>query len=434
MRKKPGLTLILWKMVVFAKAIRFALALSAVTVCYCLQLSDDCRNFSHKIINVTDVTLVKRDTVLAPFAIWNLLFTLALAASGETSRQLLSALRLSHEKENKIIKANKDLNREVIQTGNAGVSYTSGTYIFWDIELQVNAEFKAIINYGLEIENEVLDFANSTAAVVKANSAIVNSIQNLLRGEDFATSRMIVLSPTVFEGHWTLPFNAIDTTIEPFYSENGEIIRQVYMMNQRNRFPFTNIRELGAFVLQLPYGSNDKYCMLILLPWLGTTVSEVYQNLVSSFTLKEVFYKLNNDTKTYGLENIDIKIPRFEIITNSDSHRLLNSMGVYDIFDSIAANFSRTTSESIFVSSIKRSASISVTESGTSASASATAMLTDKIVLSTPISGTALHRTIKSDPVYSAGFIANRPFIYYVMEKKTTTILFGGAFSEFVVF
>ncbi|GBP82039.1 Serine protease inhibitor 77Ba [Eumeta japonica] len=257
----------------------------------------------------------KVDTVSAPFTTWNLLFTLALAASGETSRQLLSALGLSDEKENTLIKANKDLNKNVVQTGNAGVSYTGGTYMYWDTELQVNPEFRAILNYGLEIVNEALDFSDSAAAAATANSVIVSPYENLLEKEDFAKSRMILVSSTIFEGLWSKPFNTLDTTIEPFYSEKGEIVRQVYMMNQRNRFPFSNIKELGAFVLELPYGLNDKYCLLILLPSPETTVSEVYRNLVHSFTLKDILYKLNNDTKYYGLEEINIKIPRFQIVS-----------------------------------------------------------------------------------------------------------------------
>ncbi|GBP88454.1 Serine protease inhibitor 77Ba [Eumeta japonica] len=423
-------------MVVSVKTLPLVVALSVVTACCGSELSDNCRSFSLKLINITELSRDKRNVVLFPFVTWNLLFTVALAAGGETARQVLSTLELSHENESVLIKVNKALNEKVLHSDRTGVQYTSGIYMFSNNEFQINPVFEATINYGLEIENRVLDIGNSTAAAVTANSAIVSSCSknNVFSEKDFNAMRMVISTVTSFEGLWMLPFNAQDTTIEPFYNESGEIIHQVYMMNQRNKFPFTNIRELEAFVLELPFGSNDKYCMLILLPYRGTTVSEVYQNLVHNLTLEDVFYNLNNDTRNYGLDNIDIKIPQFEITSNSQSNQRLHNMGVRDMFDRKLANFSRATSESIYVSRIARRANIKVTESGTSACASSSAIFIDRVIPLTAVSGTAAQRPIKSDPVYSPAFIANRPFLYYVMEKTTTTIIFGGVLSESIVF
>ncbi|OWR49951.1 serine protease inhibitor 5 precursor [Danaus plexippus plexippus] len=215
------------------------------------------------------------------------------------------------------------------------------------------------------------------------------------------------------EGVWSSAFNESDTTVEPFYDEYGKEIGKVNMMNQKYPFPYSNMYEMSSMVLEMPYGNDQKYCMLILLPHPSVTVREVYESF-QNVSFRDIFIKLKSDEEEFDLTEVDVKIPRFKIDTNVVINKALNSMGVYDIFEPGLANFKRMTDEQVYISSIIHKADIEVTESGTVASASSTSIFENRIV--TPI------------------FTANKPFIFLIMEKPTATVLFSGIYSKPIQF
>lgn len=88
-------------------------------------------------------------------------------------------------------------------------------------------------------------------------------------------------------------------------------------------------------------------------------------------------------------------------------------MNITDLFEQSLANLSKI-NQNYFVSSILHKTKIRVDEKGTEASAVTTSIFANK---ATP-------------PVFNA----NRPFLYFVVDKGTRSILFAGSYKNPTLF
>lgn len=392
-----------------------ATVLLLVTSCQSAVLnSDRPRNFSLALLYHT-AQQTDGHVVISPFGIWSLMSGVALGATGNTFDELQRAFLFPRNGQ-KLINGYKELTSAVLNPKSSDVTLTSKNFMFLDMSFFINQEFKSIIQTDFQAAVKTLDFADPASAAKNANSYIQNSgakVSNVLTSDDFSESRMILTNVISFKGLWGLPFNKTDTTEEPFFNDKGAEIGKVNMMYQKAPIPYSNIRPLKAHAAELPYGHDGKYSMLIILPYPKINYLEVYNNF-KKFSLQDVFKNLEADVKQFGAEEIDVRIPRFQISTNVVLNKPLNSMGVYEIFEPVRATFGKVTKEPLFVSAIVHKAEIEVSETGTVASASTTADFSDRIT--------------------SPSFQANRPFIYFVIEKSTTTVIFGGIYSKPSVF
>ncbi|XP_011560174.3 serine protease inhibitor 77Ba-like [Plutella xylostella] len=379
-----------------------------------IDYSDRPRNFSIELVHFT-AQQTGGHVVVSPFGIWTLMNGIALGATGGTYEEIRRAFFLPRN-ERKMIIGYGNLTKIVLNPTTPEVTLTSKNFMFLDRYFQINDEFLSVIQTDFQATVSRLDFNDPKEAAKTANGYIQNSgarVSNVLTSEDFAESRMILTNVISFKGLWGLPFNKTDTIEEKFYNERREPIGRVNMMYQRGKFPYGFFKELNGHVLELPYGSDGKYSMLILLPFGGNTTTDMYMRL-ETISLKDIFRILQEDAENYGVEDVDVRIPRFKVSSNIVMNKPLNDMGVYKVFDPLKSSFERVTKEPLFVSAIVHKAEIEVTESGTVAAASSTADFADRI--STP------------------SFAGNRPFIYFVMEKSTTTMIFGGIYSKPAVY
>lgn len=387
---------------------------TVATCCAEVDFSGRARNFSLELLHFTQLE-TDGHVVISPFGIWSLMTGVALGATGRSRSQLARAFLLPKD-EISIINGYRNLTKTVLDPTTQGVTLASKNFVFLDNGFNIFEPFRKTLTTEFEAHMMELDFKDSDSAARIANQAIKGSgarVSNVLKSDDFGNARMILTNVISFKGLWSSPFNVSDTTVEPFYDENKNRIGEVKMMYQRAMLPYSNIQEMEATVLELPYGNDNKYSMLVVLPYPKISVSKVYKKF-ASITLKDISERLDSDMAEYGLEDVDVKFPRFKISTNVVLNKPLNSMGVFDIFDSKSASFQKITSEEIYISAIVHKADIEVTESGTVASADTSAYFADRI--STP------------------NFEANRPFIYFVMEKTTGTVIFSGIYSKPSVF
>lgn len=379
--------------------------------CFCaVDFTERPRNFSIELLHYTQAE-TGGHVVISPFGIWTLMTGVSLGATGNSYSQLARAFILPRN-QNLLISGYRDLTAKVLEPpSSSGVSMSSKNFVFLDDDFTINPAFKNTLQNDFAASIKTLDFDDPSSAKT-ANSYIENSggrVSNVLRSDDFRESRMILTNVISFKGLWASPFNKTDTQLEPFYNEEKQVVGNVNMMYQKGLFPFANMKKLKAFVVELPYGTGGKYSMIFVLPYANVKVTEMYSNF-ATVSLKDIFDKLRADEEAYGLDDVDVKIPRFHISTNVVLNKPLNKMGVYDIFQPDLASFQRVTMQNIFVSAIVHKADIEVTESGTIASAVSTATFSDRI----------------SAP----SFYCNRPFVYFVMEKSTTTVIFSGIYSQ----
>ncbi|XP_048000822.1 serine protease inhibitor 77Ba-like [Leguminivora glycinivorella] len=390
---------------------RFSVLIFLITSCYCdVDFSERPRNFSVELLYHTQKA-IGGHVVISPFGIWTLMTGLAVGATGDSFEQIRIAFILPRSLKT-VVAGYKGLTNSVLKRASDGVSLTSKNFVFADDDLFLKPGFKQTVTKDFDATIKVLDFKDSNDAAAKANNFILNSgarVTNVLFSEDFEQSRMILTNVISFKGLWTSPFNASDTTVEDFYNENKEVMGKVKMMQQKGEFPLTNIVALKSFVCELTYGTDEAYSMLVILPHPGVKVEDVYK-ILENITIPDIIARLQQDINDYGLDEVEIKLPRFKISTNIVMNRPLNDMGVYDIFDPAYASFSRATNESIYVSSIVHKADIEVSEAGTVASAVSAAVLSNRFG--------------------ATRLVADRPFLYFIIERSTATVIFAGIYSK----
>jgi serpin B len=110
---------------------------------------------------------------------------------------------------------------------------------------------------------------------------------------------------------------------------------------------------------------------------------------------------------------VDILMPRFEIVSDIDLKDVLQPMGIKSAFTT-SADFSNMSDTRLFVSMMKQKAKIEVNEDGAKASAVTISMAGD---------------TSPGPQHYEkAEFHANRPFLYFILEESTRSIFFIGTY------
>ncbi|CAH0715036.1 unnamed protein product, partial [Brenthis ino] len=380
-----------------------------IASCYAdISLNAGMKDFSTELLSHAQLE-TSGNIVISPFGLWTLLAAIASGASGNSRTELEKVLQLSSE-QNILLDEYKNISEIILESHTQDVHITSKNFVFLNKSFEVFESFETTLT-DFDVQIIRLDFENYEAAAEHASTIIKELGPTEL--DVFIMSKMILTNLISFKGLWLMPFNTSDTNVEPFYDENGNQIGSVKMMYQRRELFFSNLQTLQAHVIELPYGNNNMYSMLIVLPYPKVKLSEMYKKF-TEVTLQDIFEKLDNDTKEFDLQLVDLRLPRFEISTNIVLNKSLNKIGIYSIFNQKTANLEKITTEKIYMSTIVQKARIEVTEAGTKTSADTTANITNHI-------GTFY-------------FTANRPFAYFIVEKTTKTVLFNGIYSEPILF
>lgn len=225
--------------------------------------------------------------------------------------------------------------------------------------------------------------------------------QNALKPQ----TRLVVANAVYFQGLWKEAFSKDATTQETFFGAAGEE-QGMFMHHVNKQFPWKNDGGLESQILELPY-EGDRFSMYIVLPNIGSTVGLV--ELAGQLAARDPAALFAD-----GMENItfsSVAIPRFEIELSIKLHEALLGLGVNLLFDPQKANLSAVSEEQLYVDTAVHNAKIIVDEAGTEAAAA------------TVITVLPLAAPLKPEPI----FVANRPFLYFLVDKFDCAVLFMGS-------
>jgi len=263
--------------------------------------------------------------------------------------------------------------------------------------LQTNAEY-----FDAEIAD--LDFSDPASVDIinswisdKTNGLIDEMIESI--GPNVI---MYLINAIYFKADWTVQFDPDDTRDEPFTTATGEKT-DVPLMRVREAFGYFENSDWQ--VVDLPYGDGS-FSFTAFLPTdrhnLGEFAGELTRQEFDAITSQ-----LEEDT-------VNVYLPRFEIdFKYGDIMEDLQTMGLTLPFLAGEADFSRIHPfEDLFISDVMHRAVIKVDEEGSEAAA----------VTVIEISRTSVgpqELTIRLD----------RPFLFFIREKGSNTILFMGKYA-----
>lgn len=188
----------------------------------------------------------------------------------------------------------------------------------------------------------------------------------------------------------------------PFYNEFGVKIGIVPTMVRKGGCTYVRSPIMEAELIELAYGFDRKYSMVVLLPRKDSSLVRVIDNL----RVLGLSHIINNLYQSEEDPDLEVYLPRFSIKSDYKLNKVLQLMGLNDVFDPIHANFSKISRHPIYVSQFKQKSIIEVDEKGT------LAVAVDQATL-----------TFTSLP---AEFRVDRPFAFLIIERTTNSILFCG--------
>jgi serpin B len=210
-----------------------------------------------------------------------------------------------------------------------------------------------------------------------------------------ALTRLVLVNAIYLKAPWETAFPADATEPAPFTRLDGSTVNVPTMSLQES---FRYDQGSGWRAVELPYAGGSLAMTIVVPDDLAAFEQQLDAGSFASLTA------------ALGPHEVDLTLPRFEIVTKADLAALLGELGMSLAFDPDRAEFSgMTAQEQLFIAHVVHQANISVDEKGTEAAA-ATA-----VVMST----TAM-------PAEIVRMRVDRPFLFALRDLPTGTILFLG--------
>ncbi|MCR5470809.1 MAG: serpin family protein [Prevotella sp.] len=356
----------------------------------------------------------KKSSIISPISVTYVMGMLNDGATGETAKEIGTVLGFGYNEVKAVNEFCQKLIEEAPKTDSSVTLEVANTVIsnkFMNVKLESQYEKDMKNYYSAEVSS--LDFSKKDEALKQINGwckkKTDNMIPEILKENELNIDALLLLMNAIyFKATWTDKFDKKDTKNEDFTAMDGQ--KKSLPMMHRKAMALYSENEMCQ-MLNLPYGSGDKWSMKVLLPKEGKTIDTVISSM-SSLWWKE----LTNYQNAWSAE-VDIMIPRFKTDFETDLVEPLSAMGAPTMFKSSAEfpNISSNIKEGLHVGLMKQKAAIEVNEEGTKAAAVTVAM----IDLMSPGPG---HQPEKVD------FHCNRPFIYVIQEASSGVIFFIGTY------
>ncbi|KAI0241088.1 Plasminogen activator inhibitor 2 [Lamellibrachia satsuma] len=220
---------------------------------------------------------------------------------------------------------------------------------------------------------------------------------------------LVLVNAITFKGNWEHTFTGT-TAKEDFFQSST---KQVDMMHMECTSPKPNppslryayVSRIRSQVVELPY-YNSRVAMYVVLP---------RKNLALSYV--ENRFSWNPDKLGMKSRKVEVSLPKFTAKKDTELTSMLQGMGMKHLFVQRKANLRKIAGNNkLWLSNVFHQAYINVDETGTEASAATAAC----VAVSFP-------PRLKRAP--NVKFIANRPFLFFIWDRQTKSLLFNGRFT-----
>ncbi len=341
---------------------------------------------------------------ISPFSISSALGMTYNGAKGETSKEMAKVLGYDGMNDEALNVSYKNLLGH-FKNVDPKIELDINNSIWFKKGQQIKSEFLSANegNYNAIIEE--LDFKDAKAAD-KINEWVKTStkgkIDKIIEPPIPEDAIMYLINAIYFKGKWTDTFNKDNSFAGAFRTEDGK-------KKEANMMARTGEIEYGEFdntkIVRLPYG-NGKTAMYAILPKEGTRIDDY----IKEFSIKDWSMLKDSISKK---DKVILQIPSFKLEFDIPSmNSSLKALGMKTAFDPSKADFSGIREDS-FISNIVHKAVIEVNEEGSEAAAV-----------------TGVEVGVTSMPLDQRKFIADRPFVFMIMDDESGTILFMGKLSD----
>jgi serpin B len=352
------------------------------------------------------------NVIYSPYSISLALAMTYAGARGETERQMADTLHFILAQD-RLHSAFDSLDIELGQRGKGAAGKDEEGFrlnvvnnIWGQEDYQFLSEFIDLLaeNYGADLR--ILDFINAPEeSRITINDWVSEQtegrIEDLIpQGLISTLTRLVITNAIYFNAAWQHQFEEDRTDDGPFYLLNGNNV-SIPMMKQTESFGYAEGDVYQA--VELPYDGGE-VSMVILLPRAGK-----FEEFEGSLDVQQA----EAIVKPLEPRRVALAMPRFKIESSYSLREMLTVMGMPAAF-STSADFSGITKGgNLFISDVLHKAFITVDEKGTEAAAATAVIMRPGMAPQTPVEVTI-----------------NRPFIFFIRDIKTGTILFAGRITN----
>lgn len=340
--------------------------------------------------------------MISPFSITSALSMTLNGAAGETFEAMRKGLGLEEQTLQQINETYLKLMTEMVPVDKR-VTVEIANSIWVEKRLIVKQPFISALQAWYKAEARDID-VNNPGAVDMVNAWIADKthdkITEMLDRLD-PNLAMLLINAIYFNGKWKYQFDKDKTTAEAFYV-TPSAPKSVPMMHLDEELRMTETE--NSKIVEIPYGQGN-YSMVVVLPDEGTSADDVANSLTPGIW-ESWMESLEGNTV-----QVELSMPVFKYKYKRSLKDDLINLGMGIAFSN-AADFSNISDQALQISRVLHETFIEVNEEGTEAAAA-----------------TVVEIRFTSMPVTNIVTL-DRPFLYFIRETSTGTILFMGKVAD----
>jgi serpin B len=343
--------------------------------------------------------------MISPFSISSALSMTLNGAKVETFEAMRKTLGLEQKTLEQINSTYLKLMTEMIPVDKR-VDVEIANSVWVEKRLIVKQPFITELQKSYKAEARNIDVTNPDALNIvngwiaeKTHDKIKNMLDYL--NPDLA---MYLINAVYFNGKWRNQFDKAETKEESFYVSTS-VSKTVPMMHQTENLKAVKSNNLT--IAEIPYGQGN-YTMVVVLPDANLTTNDV-ANALTPAIWQEWMSMLSGN-----IHKVDLSIPRFKYMYKRLLNDDLKGLGMGIAFTDLA-NFNNISDQSLMISRVLHQTFIDTNEEGTEAAA---ATVVEVGFTSAGPSPLIMKVTL------------DHPFLYFIRETSTGTLLFMGRVGD----
>ena len=345
----------------------------------------------------------------SPISISTALAMIFLGARGNTANQMIEVLKFNTIEESNLHSSFAELNTAIFSKSADKYTLNKANRLFGHKDVSLMQAFRSDTDKHYSSDMAILDFVKDIEGARQfINSWVERETKNKIReliapGFISDMTKLVLVNAIYFKADWVNKFDTKNTYDQDFHISEREII-QIPMMHRKSKYLFGEDISLRCKILQLPYVGKHM-SMVVILPYDVNGLERLKIHLAYE-QLSNLLNKLNNIT-------VSVSLPKFKLEETIVMNDVLSKMGMQDLFHPDKADLSGITgTKDLFVSSVIHKAFLEVNEEGSEAAAATAVTLSKRSINLTP------------------EFIADHPFLFFIMDVETKTVIFMGHYRK----
>lgn len=327
-------------------------------------------------------------------------------AKGETAKQIASVLHVNSDQKNVHAEMAALLKQLAVKEQYEQLFIANALWAQRGLTVLEPYQNLLRTNYNSELLTvDFVDDAQATATAINewAKQNTNGRITNIVTPNSFHKDTLLYLTNAIyFNARWEQDFSGEATETDDFWISQTEKTK-VKMMQQSGHFPYFD--DATVQVLEMPY--VEHFSIVVVLPKVRMGLPELEQQLNAG--------RLEQWLSTKKRQEVKVFFPKFEMEADLSLKTLLTNLGMPLAFQD-KADFSdlAKSDRGIKLDNAIQKTFIKVDEEGTEAAA---------VTALAAAAGAAMGRPDDPPPPI---FRADHPFLFFIKENSTSSILFMG--------